>query len=335
MKTLIIGLDGATFTVLNPLLKAGYMPHLRQALERSATATLLSTIPPVTALAWPSFMTGKNPGRHGLLGWQGPLNAHFDRPWISGQAVRGVKLWQWANRAGLSAVVVNVPVTYPPQPLDGAMVTGMLTPGLTAGFTFPPQLKRDLLAAVPGYTIDVDIQHTERNLQTPDAAARFLNQNMALARARGAAARWLLERYRPDLGVVVFGLTDRLQHFFWRPITRLAAAGADDGTVSATLLACFQTLDDEIGQLLAGLPQTAHLIFLSDHGFGPLNTLVHLNHWLAERGWLAFSRGRSGGREALRRAGRLVRRWLPATVMRRARQNFSVLRTLDWGRTVA
>ena len=111
MKAFVIGLDGATFEILTPLMQAGYLPNLQKAFSQGASGELLSTIPPVTALAWSSFITGKNPGKHGLLSWQGRLNARFERPWVSGKVIRGTKLWHLAGEAGLRACVVNVPVT--------------------------------------------------------------------------------------------------------------------------------------------------------------------------------------------------------------------------------
>jgi predicted AlkP superfamily phosphohydrolase/phosphomutase len=319
-------------------MEAGHMPHLQSALASGVSGDLLSTVPPVTALAWPSFMTGKNPGQHGLLGWQGRLNARFERPWISGRGVKGAKLWHLANRAGLRACVFNVPVTYPPEPLDGVMVTGMLTPGLETEFTYPAELKAELLAAIPDYRIDLDVRHTQPNTQSSDAIQRFLDAGQSVTRMRGRAIRWLLDRERPQLAVVVFELPDRLQHILWRYIAELPAVlqGAQEATfIHKGLLACYQTLDEEIGRLLERLPATAYRVFLSDHGFGPWGTNVYLSDWLAQRGWLAYDRRRIGGWEALRWVGSRVKRWLPGSLKSRARRALPLLGTLDWSRTRA
>jgi len=339
MKALVIGLDGATFTVLRPLMQAGYMPHLQEALARGVSGELLSTVPPVTALAWPSFMTGKNPGKHGLLGWQGPLNEHFERPWISGDQVRGSKLWHLAGEAGLRVCVINTPVTYPPQPLNGAMITGLLTPGLEVEFTYPPELKSTLLAAIPDYQIDLDVQHTRHDTQNPGAICRFLDEAETVTRGRGKAIRWLLDREQPDLAVAVFELPDRLQHILWRYIERLPAS-LDDTEQAASirqgLLTCYQSLDEEIGRLVDGfVPRDAHLVFLSDHGFGPWGTNVYLNDWLAQRGWLAYDRRRASGWEMLRWVGSRVKRWVPGSLIVKARRALPLLKTFDWSRTRA
>lgn len=338
MKAMVIGLDGATFTILTPLMQAGYMPNLEKALARGACGELLSTIPPVTALAWPCFMTGKNPGKHGLTGWQGRLNARLERPWLSGRQVRGAKLWHLANQAGMKTCVVNVPVTYPPEALNGAMITGMLTPGLKAEFTYPPELKTTLLDAVPDYQIDVDVQHSQPNTSNLEAIRRFLDKALAVTHTRGKAIHWLLDREQPDLAVLVFELPDRLQHILWRYIEHLPlpAQGLDGATVIRDkLLACYQALDEEIGRLVDRLPPKAYLGFLSDHGFGPWDTNVHLSDWLAQQGWSTYDRGRIGRWEVLRRVGSRFKRQIPSALKRRTLKTFSLLRTLDWSQTQA
>ncbi|RLC82088.1 MAG: hypothetical protein DRJ03_10635 [Chloroflexi bacterium] len=339
MKTLVIGLDGATFTVLTPLMQAGYMPNLQKALARGASSELLSTIPPVTALAWPSFMTGKNPGQHGLMGWQERLNDHFERPWVNQNHIRGSKLWHLASMAGLRVCVFNVPVTYPPEPLNGVMVAGMLTPDLKTEFTYPPELGEALLSAAPDYQIDIDVQHTRRDTRNLDAILCFLDEAERITRARGKALRWLLDREQPDLTVAVFEMPDRLQHILWQYIERLPAPL--DKTKRASiirerLLTCYQALDEEIGQLINGFsPREDYLAFLSDHGFGPWITNIHLSDWLAQQGWLTYDSRRVSRWEVLRWAGSHMKRWLPGFLLSKARRALPLLNTLDWSQTWA
>lgn len=337
MRAWVIGLDGATFKVLQPLMEAGLLPVLAGIAAHGVTANLRSTVPPVTALAWPSFMTGKNPGKHGLLGWQERLNDHFQRPWVNGQGVQGSTLWDIAGEAGLRSCVVNVPVTYPPKPLQGVMISGMMTPGLGADFTFPPSLKSELFSAVPNYRIDIDVQRTEREMATEAAVHNFLEEARAATRAREQAIHWLWDRELWDLAVVVFELPDRLQHLLWGHIARLAAdpARAAHDPLLADLLRTYQLLDTALGRLLDRLPDDTYLLLLSDHGFGPLETQVHLSDWLAEHGWLTYNRARLGVRQALRRIGHWARYFLPAEMMRRVRESFTMLRTFDWMHTQA
>ena len=167
MELLVIGLDGATYSVIEPLINDGHLPNIKEAIYNGCHGVLESTLPPVTALAWPSFFTGLNPGNHGLLSWQLPLNKEFKRPLNNSLNVTGNKLWQILNHNEKIVYVVNVPVTYPPEPIIGGMITGMLTPNLAANFTFPNNLKQDLLQVVPNYQLDIDIQKKIINLTRP------------------------------------------------------------------------------------------------------------------------------------------------------------------------
>ncbi len=338
MKALVIGLDGGTYRILDPLMAAGHMPNLRKAVSGGARGNLLSTVPPVTALAWPSFLTGKNPGKHGLFGWQERLNADFARPWVNSRKIHGPKLWQLANEQGLRTCLMNVPVTYPPEPLNGTMVSGMLTPGLEARFTYPPELQEALLASVPGYKIDVDVQHTEHDTRDPDGVRRFLREVRSTTRARGEAAQWLLERHPPDLAVVVFEMPDRLQHILWRYIEPASSAHHPPEPGSPPreeLLTCYRVLDQEVGRLVNLLPRDTYLVLLSDHGFGPLDTLVHLNKWLVEQGWLMYDRYRADRRQLVRRIARLAAKWLPSSLKEKGRRALPQWNTLDWDQTWA
>ena len=338
MKALVIGLDGGTYSILDPLMAAGHMPNLREAVGGGARGNLLSTVPPVTALAWPSFLTGKNPGKHGLFGWQERLNADFERPWVSSRKIHGPKLWQLANEQGLRTCFMNVPVTYPPEPLNGAMVSGMLTPGLEARFTYPPELREALLASVPEYRIDVDVQHTEHDAGDSDAIRGFLREVGSATRARGEAAQWLLERDRPDLAVVVFEMPDRLQHILWGYIERALSARHGPGPglpMREELLNCYRLLDQEVGRLVDLLPRDGYFVLLSDHGFGPLDTLVHIDAWLVEQGWLVYDRYLAGRRQVMRRIARLAGGFFPPSLKRKGRQALPQWKTLDWEETRA
>ena len=126
-QVLIIGLDGATFTVIDPLLNEGALPGLARLIGSGVRAELLSTIPSATIPAWPSFMTGKNPGKHGVFDFFSRIPGGKIRLTRS-EDIRTRTLWQILSDHGLRSIVLNIPNTYPPQPIDGIVISGMLTP---------------------------------------------------------------------------------------------------------------------------------------------------------------------------------------------------------------
>ena len=339
LKLLLIGLDGATFKVLDPIMQAGHMPRLTAILRQSATATLLSTVPPITALAWPTIMTGKNPGKHGILGWQEPLNDAFERPWTNARQVKGAKLWHIANAMGHRACVVNVPVTYPPEPINGVMVSGMLTPSIEAEFTTPPIAKKELLHQFPAYKTDIDARTTGQHTYNHKQLLGFLEDAKNTTKTRAESFRWLLDKEKATCGLIVFEMSDRLQHFLWKQISYLP--GVMDATSEAQemrdqLLACFDVLDEQIGLLIDSYQgDETTTIFLSDHGFGPMQKNVHVNDWLAQQGWLAYDSLKGGGWQLLRRLGARFKRWIPHRVIKRTKQAIPLYKTFDWSKTMA
>ena len=147
-KVILIGLDGATFDLLLPWINEGILPVMANLLKQGAWGGLESTIPPLTPPAWASFITGKNPGKHGVFDFRGPVNDALESPLISSRSIRSRKLWEIINAQKKRVGIINIPVTYPPEEVDGFMISGMLTPNNKVCFTHPPDLKDRLIAKI-------------------------------------------------------------------------------------------------------------------------------------------------------------------------------------------
>lgn len=126
LKLLILGIDGATFTLIRPWIEAGHLPNLARLHNGGTHRDLASTLPPVTSPAWPTFMTGCNPGKHGVFDFIQPTGSNFSL--VNASKIRQPTLWRRLSDAGYKVGVLNVPVTYPPQPINGFMVSGILSP---------------------------------------------------------------------------------------------------------------------------------------------------------------------------------------------------------------
>ena len=140
-KTFVIGLDGGTFDLLLPLMEQGLLPTLKSAMQRGAWGRLNSTIPPFTATAWSSFITGQNAGKHGILSFQERDAFNYD---LVGSGFLNathheLTLWEVLSQLGQTVGVVNVPFTYPIRPVNGYMISGMMTPS-GVPFTYPAEL---------------------------------------------------------------------------------------------------------------------------------------------------------------------------------------------------
>jgi predicted AlkP superfamily phosphohydrolase/phosphomutase len=143
-KAVIIGLDGATWTLLRPWIDQGQLPNLARLLQEGASGPLTTTIPPVSASAWVSFATGCNPGKHGAFDFVFPQPGGYDIGVISVQ-LRGVPpFWKTIEEAGGQVGLMSVPITYPPQAIRGFTVNGFLVPNEQSTYTYPPELKEEL-----------------------------------------------------------------------------------------------------------------------------------------------------------------------------------------------
>ena len=127
-RVVVIGWDGATFDIIKPLLAQGRMPALAALLARGAHGPLRSTVPPVTPVAWTSFATGTSPGRHGIFDALTLDPASHEVRFVSAAMRRVPPIWRVLSDRGRPSGAVNVPVTWPPDAIDGFVIPGMFTP---------------------------------------------------------------------------------------------------------------------------------------------------------------------------------------------------------------
>jgi len=289
-KTLIVGLDGATFDLIRPWVADGLLPTFARLMREGAHGELRSVLPPLTAPAWATMVTGTNPGKHGLVDfWARDFHSYGFRL-LNASARARPALWDLVGQHGGKVIVCNVPMTYPPTPVNGVMVSGLDTPGLDSEYTYPASLKQELDRAAGDYRIVGDDWRFGRTRQY-DRARRAPFDDLE---ARFAAADYLLDRYPWDLAMVVFTATDGTSHFFWHLLDEThplydpqAAALYGD-----TLLRVYQALDGKLAALLRALPKEGLLIVVSDHGNGPISDrAIYLNAWLEQQGLLHYRRG--------------------------------------------
>jgi len=287
-SVLVIGLDGACWRLFAPWARAGRLPALAALMERGTWGALASTVPALTLPAWSSFMTGKNPGGHGVYAFH---RMAFDRYESAGLAnaadVRAVRIWDVAAQAGRRVGVINVPPSYPLRPIpNGYLVSCMLTPP-GERFTDPPEVAEDL----GQYEIDLPppkgLRRDQRDYR--ERALAYLAGMRRQTRLRGEATLRVMARRPTDATCVVFYAPDRVQHYFWEYIDpeRPASDGTLDEEVRTALLGVYDELDAAVGRLVERAGPDANVVLLSDHGFGAKpQRSVRINRWLADQGLL-------------------------------------------------
>jgi predicted AlkP superfamily phosphohydrolase/phosphomutase len=273
LRVIVMGLDGATYDLMLPWVKEGYLPTFKRLMEEGSWGELQSTMPPLTGPAWSSFITGKNPGKHGIYDFMDRSPQGYDWHTINATHRDGRSLWRLLSDQGRKVVVFNVPVTYPPEAVNGVMISGYLTPPKAEDFIFPPTLKRELYEKVgPHSTFFPGILYS---LGREDKFIRAVDE---MTDRTIRAMDFLLDQRPWDFFMGVFQSPDLLQHCLWKDLAHpvLGKAVRDQ----------YQKIDRYLENLLPRLGEQTVLLILSDHGFGGLKRQVFLNTWLLSKGFI-------------------------------------------------
>src|SRR5882762_3090862 len=281
MKTVIIGLDGATFDIIKPLVSAGRMPVLSRLMREGTSAPLRSTILPNSFPGWASCTTGTSEGMHGVFSPFIKNQSSYGVRAMSGLDIMTRPVWDILTEHGGRSIVVNVPTTYPPEPINGLMVTGMLTPGRDSEFTYPASLKNELLAEFPNYVIEPE--------RIPDKHARA-NEFRRAIEVRERALTFLMQQGEWDFLMVVFSVLDRAQHDYWADMdpNHPRHDPRTPPEFRGFINEIYQRLDVAVGRLLETLPAETRVFVVSDHGFCSELFEVRVNELLASKGLLTF-----------------------------------------------
>jgi len=339
-RTLVIGLDGACFRLLRPWLEAGDLPCLSRLYQQRIRGDLESVIPPLSPEAWSTFMTGTHPGQHGVMNFVSFHPGTYELRFNNGGQVRHETLWRLLSEAGKSVGVMGVPMTYPPEAVNGYMIAGLETPDRRAVFTHPAELQGELRAAVGEYDLHGDFVDVE------DPAV-YLDRLLAMVDNQAQAACYLLTHRPTDLSVVVLGMTDRAQHCFWRFHDENMPVGEASVSprVADALWHTYRRVDAAVEAMIEAVPPPRNVMIVSDHGFAPCHTRVRISHWLEERGYLvsrsqkdmSFSLLRGAWAQAAKHAPRWLKDWLKSSLpgLRSQLTSFLLLSRVDWSQTKA
>jgi predicted AlkP superfamily phosphohydrolase/phosphomutase len=282
-RILLIGLDGAEPSLVEPWMDEGHLPNLARLRQTGAYFPVASTVPPATFPAWTTCVTGLNPGRHGVFDFTEMVPGRYAIQFVNSTFRKAPALWNVLSEAGKRVGILGVPTTYPPEPVNGFMVAGFDSPVATSidrSFVYPA----DLYESVERWRF-ADFQESSIGPGWHEAALPKLlrkiedKQSIAIDLLRGKP--W-------DFFMVVFSESDTVAHHFWPfhdPKSPRHQPGFEDA-----ILQVYQALDGGVGALIEAAGEGAMVLIVSDHGFGGAGTgVVHLNNWLSERGHLCFA----------------------------------------------
>ena len=297
MRSVLIGVDGLAFRIIQPLIERGELPNFRRLQQEGCEGVLESKYPPLTPPAWISLSTGMKPARHGVYDFwaydeqQEPGVAREPRVQTKRKGEKAI--WNILSDYGKQVVVMNVPMTYPPEAVNGIMISGYMTPSSDTEFTYPSAFKDELKRVVPEYEIELDFNKIYVG-KAEEHEQRLIDATLHMTEQRIKLLTYLLDEKPWDFFYVGFVGPDRLQHPLWKQIT----------SFDSDAIEYFRRLDAALGLILDKLGSDDTLFVVSDHGFQGATTVFDINEYLRSKGLLVL---KEGFQQQKAKVGRLAR----------------------------
>jgi len=288
VKLLVVGLDGFEPSLVRRF--AEDLPTITALMRKGRWGRLQSTLPYATFPAWSTFLTGVNPGEHGIFDFSRLRRGTYQLEFVGGAIRRRPTVARLASDAGMRVASLGFPGTYPPEPLNGVVIGGFDSPvavSADASFVHPAPLAQSLNRRFGGWRF---ADFSETRTWVPGWHKRAARRLLDGVKRRTEIATWLMSREDFDLFMIHFGASDTVSHHFWafhdetsprRPVDY-------DRALDDVVRQVYVSLDTAVAELLDA-SGAEHVILASDHGFGGSgDKVLHLNRFLASRGWLDF-----------------------------------------------
>jgi len=297
-RTLLLGLDGATFSILDPLMETGVMPFLKAFAADGVRAELLSTPNPQTAQAWPSMITGRSPGNSGIFDFV-RFESRKDGPYLTvtdSRDLRSETIWSIAGRGNRTVTTLNFYGMHPPRPIPGYSVSGFIPFRHLKSAVYPPDLY-DRMKALPSFNakelaMDLDLEKKCINGLPQEEYEGWIALHMRREQQWFELLRHLMLSDPTDLTAIVFDGVDKLQHLCWRfldPALFPSSPSNWETHVRKLCLDYFRQLDGFLSEIVRLGGGDQRTLLVSDHGFGASTEVFYVNVWLHDHGYLHWT----------------------------------------------
>ncbi len=256
------------------------LPNIKRLVSNSIYGDMKSTIPAITCPAWVSMMTSANPGRLGLYGFRNRTNYDYEGlSFANSNTIRQDTVWDILSKVGKKVVVIGVPMTYPPKPVNGCMVTCFMTPDTKCDYTYPHELKAEVESVSNGYILDVEEFRSDNKDPILKTIYDMTEKRFRLTRHFIRSKEW-------DFFMVVEMGTDRIHHAFWKYFDVEHPLHIPGSQYEDAILNYYKYLDDEIGETLKLLSNDTLIFIVSDHGAKKMVGGICINEWLIQNGYM-------------------------------------------------
>jgi len=280
-KVVVLGLDSATPQLVFDRFR-GELEHLTELCRQGVWGELTSVIPAITVPAWACSMTSRDPGQLGIYGFRNRTGYSYDRLGIASSAsVKEEAAWDIVSGAGKSVILLAVPPSYPPRPVNGCVVGCFLTPSTKSEYTYPSSLRGEIESVVGDYKIDIEEFRTEDKARLVREAHEMTKQHFALF-------RHLLRTHPWDFAMMVEIGVDRIHHAFWQHFDETHHRYEPGNPYRDVILDYYRLVDREVGLTLSELDDETAVVVYSDHGARKMVGGVCINEWLIREGYLTL-----------------------------------------------
>jgi len=338
-RVFVLGLDSATWDLITPWIEEGLLPNFSRLTRNGVWGTLESTLHPLSPPAWTSFITGKNPGKHGIYDFVVHKPCSYELLYTNGGMRRGDSLWKLLSEHGKKVVVLNVPMTYPPEKVNGVMISGFDSPGVDSDFVYPPHILGNIKNALGEYIF--------KDYPQGQDPSSFLKQINKITEFHHRLTAYMMKEYDWDFFMMVFNSLDLIQHGYWQYMddSFTGISPEEHKRYGSAIRDCYIKIDQMLGDIVSLLPDQTNFIVMSDHGAGPCHKAIFINKWLESIGLLTYS---SSGKKALslsvmKRLHHIIKRSVPPQGLEWLKRKFPDLRQkvksnivfseIDWKRT--
>lgn len=273
-RVLVIGLDGVPFFMLSDLAQRGVMPAVASLMEEGHLHKMKASLPEISSVSWTNFMTGTNPGSHGVFGFTDFKPGSYDIRFPNFLDVKTDTFWDILARRNKKCVIINQPSTYPARRINGVLISGFVALELSKAL-YPLSHKAALEKI--GYQIDID------TLKAREDHEYLWTDLVRTLESRQKAGSLFWEDNWDYFEFVITG-TDRIQHYLWN------AYQDQTHSFHTRFLDYYHRVDTVMGKLISAFRKTdrekGKIFLLSDHGFTAIKQEVYLNTWLIKEGYL-------------------------------------------------
>ena len=275
-RVLVIALGEATFDLILPWIEEGELPTFKKFYEEGTTGNLKSSVPMITPQMWGNIVTGKNPGHHGLFDfWQRGNEGKFKE--INGSHVKVNPIWKILSENGLTSGVVNVPFTYPPQKINGFMISGEDAPGAHPSIAYPSKVYEEIIEKFGRYRLK-DIFPGGRKKED------YLTLVKEDIEKQTEVLSHLISTKKWDFFLSFYSATAITQHYFWKDMQQ------GNNEYRDVIKTAYKSLDSAIDRLVKAAGEDTNVFIISECGAGPLISGIQINTWLQKEGFLTFKK---------------------------------------------